>query len=250
MLSPTIVETAITTLGTLNNLDLSSAGSFTIGGPSNITAPFVASLETGVVPVLAATTGTLKLQVNDTSQPGLKTDISLVNSSQALTLGGTSAPSVIPKSDGVTNLGISTRKYNNVYANYFVGTATSAQYADLAEKYVSDKEYEAGTVLEFGGKFEVTLADNDTNRVAGVVSTNPAYTMNSDLTGDYVVALALQGRVPCKVYGKVRKGDMMVSAGNGYARSATDPKLGTIIGKSLEDFDGVTGVIEVVVGRI
>ena len=250
VLSSTIVETSITSLGTLSNLDLSSAGSFTIGGPSSITAPFVASLETGVVPVLAATTGTLKFQVNDTSQPGLKTDISLVNSSQALTLGGLSAPSVIPKIDGVTNLGISTRKYNNVYANYFIGTATAAQYADLAEKYLADDVYEAGTVLEFGGNFEVTLAEIGTNKVAGVVSTNPAYTMNSDLTGDHVVAVALQGRVPCKVLGKVRKGDMMISAGNGYARSTTDPKLGTIIGKSLEDFDGVDGVIEVVVGRI
>ena len=249
-LASNIVETSITTLSTLINLDISSAGVFTIGGPSASTAPFVASLETGVTPVLQSTTGTLKLQVNDLSQPNLKTDVSLVNSSQALTLGGSSAPSMIPKTDGVLNLGISTRKWNNVYANYFVGTATSAQYADLAEKYVSDVEYEAGTVLEFGGEFEVTLATSETTRVAGVVSTNPAYLMNTDCAGEYTIALALQGRVPCKVKGKIKKGDMLVSAGNGFASASQNPKLGSIIGKALQDFDGLEGIIEVVVGRI
>jgi uncharacterized radical SAM superfamily Fe-S cluster-containing enzyme len=74
--------------------------------------------------------------------------------------------------------------------------------------------------------------------------------MNSGLTGDNVVAIALQGRVPVKVRGKIRKGDMLVSAGGGYARPTNDPKIGTIIGKALENFDGVEGVIEVVVGRL
>ena len=74
--------------------------------------------------------------------------------------------------------------------------------------------------------------------------------MNSELTGEYVVALALQGRVPCKVRGKIRKGDMLVSGGQGYARPTIEPKLGTVIGKALQDFDGAEGVIEVVVGRL
>jgi len=102
----------------------------------------------------------------------------------------------------------------------------------------------------FGGEFEVTIADEDTIRVAGIVSTDPAYLMNIGLEGDRVVALALTGRVPCKVKGKIRKGDMLVSAGGGYARATDNPKLGAIIGKALEDFDGEEGVIEVVVGRI
>ncbi len=250
VLASNIVETSITTLSTLVNLDVSSAGAFTIGGPTVSTAPFVASLETGVTPVLQSNTGTLKLQVNDISQPNLKTDVSLVNSAQALTLGGTSAPSMIPKTDGVSNLGISTRKWNNVYANLFVGTATQAQYADLAENYVADTDYAPGTVLEFGGEFEVTLAQDGTKAIAGIVSTDPAYLMNSHCEGNHVVAVALQGRVPCKVRGKIKKGDMLVSAGNGFARPDQNPTIGTVIGKALQDFEGTDGIIEVVVGRI
>ena len=74
--------------------------------------------------------------------------------------------------------------------------------------------------------------------------------MNGHLEGENVVAIALQGRVPCKVRGKIHKGDMLVSGGNGYARPSQDPKIGTVIGKALENFDGIEGVIEVVVGRL
>ena len=129
-------------------------------------------------------------------------------------------------------------------------TATTARWADLAERYLADCAYEPGTVLEFGGDKEVTLAQDSTRRIAGVVSTNPAYLMNTDLKGDNVVAIALQGRVPCKVRGNIRKGDMLISGGDGYARPSLDPSIGTVIGKALEDFDGVSGVIEVVVGRL
>jgi len=139
---------------------------------------------------------------------------------------------------------------NFITTGSFIGTATSARYADLAENYVADKQYESGTVLEFGGDFEVTVAEDETRRVAGIVSTNPAYLMNSELTGSNVVAVALQGRVPCKVRGTIRKGDMLVSGGSGYARPTLDPKIGTIIGKALENFDGIEGFIEVVVGRV
>lgn len=137
-----------------------------------------------------------------------------------------------------------------ITTGYFIGTATAAQYADLAENYLADQSYAPGTVLEFGGTEEVTLAQDETRRVAGVVSTNPAYLMNSECQGIHVVAIALQGRVPCKVRGKISKGDMLTSGGAGYARPTTDPKLGTIIGKALEDFDGIEGVIEVAVGRL
>jgi len=139
---------------------------------------------------------------------------------------------------------------NFITSGAFQGTATSARYADLAENYVSDAQYEPGEVLEFGGEFEVTIASDSTAKVAGVVSTNPAHLMNSDCEGQYVVAVALQGRVPVKVRGEIRKGDMLIAAGSGFARRTTTPQLGTIIGKALEDFDGIEGVIEVVVGRI
>ena len=148
--------------------------------------------------------------------------------------------------NGVGNIGSSTTYFNMVFAK-----ASSAQYADLAEKYVADNDYLPGTVLSFGGTAEVTetLIDSDPC-VAGVVSTNPAYIMNSGLDTRYQVELALTGRVPCRVIGPVTKGAMMVSAGNGVARAEKSPAIGTVIGKALEDFSGKTGVIEVVVGRL
>jgi hypothetical protein len=127
-----------------------------------------------------------------------------------------------------------------------------ATYADLAEYYEGDREYEPGTVLVFGGDKEVTTTGemNDT-RSAGVVTTNPAYVMNDGQTG-IRVCLALAGRVPCKVVGRVKKGDMLTTSSTpGYAVRATDPKLGSIIGKALEDKDnGEAGVIQVAIGRV
>lgn len=129
------------------------------------------------------------------------------------------------------------------------GSRMEATYADLAEYYEADVSYEPGTVLMFGGDKEVTLAEDGTNRVAGVVSTNPAYVMNSTCPG-LLTAVALQGRVPCKVRGNISKGDMLISGGNGFARPNQFPSMGTVIGKALEDFDGYEGVIEVAVGRL
>ena len=73
--------------------------------------------------------------------------------------------------------------------------------------------------------------------------------MNGGLTGTNVVSLALMGRTPCKVRGKIKKGDMLVSGGDGCARPDNSPQLGSVIGKALEDFTGTTGRIEVLVGR-
>ena len=129
------------------------------------------------------------------------------------------------------------------------GSQLRATYADLAEYYEADKPYEPGTVLEFGGDKEVTIAEDSTTRVAGVVSTNPAYAMNANCQG-IAVAIALQGRVPCKVRGTICKGDMLISGGGGYARPAgASPNMGTVIGKALENFDG-DGIIEVAIGRL
>jgi hypothetical protein len=148
--------------------------------------------------------------------------------------------------NGVGNIGSSTTYFNTVFAK-----ATSAQYADLAEMYEADQIIEPGTVVCFGGAKEVTMCAEDAcRRVAGVVSTNPSYLMNSGQTGDHVVPVALQGRVPVKVTGLVRKGDMMVATSNGRARAETNPAVGSVIGKALADFDGQDGVIEVVLGRV
>jgi len=136
----------------------------------------------------------------------------------------------------------------------FTGVASSAKYADLAERYTSDSNYEAGTVLVFGGDEEVAESTQRLDkRIAGIVSTDPAYLMNSALENS--VAVGLQGRVPCKVVGEIRKGDLMVSSATpGHAEAwleDSNPPTGCVIGKALENKIGAgSDVIEVVVGRI
>ena len=167
--------------------------------------------------------------------------VNSLNSAIAIGNGGTS---------GVGNIGASGAAFNTIFAK-----ATTAQYADLAEKYLTDDAYAPGTVLEFGGKYEVTLCDSDmTTKVAGVVSTKPGFLLNenlapNELEGQKVVELALTGRVPTRVRGPIKKGDLIVSAGAGYARAEGIPQVGTVIGKALEDFNGDEGVIEVVIGK-
>ena len=132
----------------------------------------------------------------------------------------------------------------NIQAGIAHVTATQAQYADLAEVYESDAEYEPGTVLIIGGEKEVTQCKMlQDPRVVGVVSTNPAYLMNKDANG---VAVALRGKVPCKVEGPVRKGDVLVTnVTPGTATTLTDdsptPPGFCVIGKSLET-DETTGI--------
>ncbi len=131
------------------------------------------------------------------------------------------------------------------------GSRFNATYADLAERYVADAQYEPGTVLVFGGEHEVSISGEDTShRVAGVVSTEPAYLMNSECQGEYVVDLALIGRVPVKVMGPIRKGDLIVTSENaGYGKANNEARAGTIIGKALEHMNELDGVIEVLIGR-
>jgi hypothetical protein len=153
--------------------------------------------------------------------------------------------SIVPTANLTYNLGSVSSWWSTFY-----GVSTQAKYADLAENYQADKPYPAGTVVMFGGDAEVTQADVETRAVAGVVSTNPAHLMNGGLTGTNVVPVALQGRVPCMVIGPVCKGDLMVSAGFGYAKSCDNPLIGQVIGKALCDFPSATkAVIEIVVGR-
>jgi hypothetical protein len=134
----------------------------------------------------------------------------------------------------------------------FVGTATSAEYADLAERFAADAEYEAGTVVEIGGTAEITKCSQDlSENVLGVISTRPAYLMNAESGSDAThPPVAMTGRVPVKVIGQVRKGDRLVSAGNGFARSA-NPGEATpfnVVGRSLADkLDNDSGAVEAVV---
>ena len=169
------------------------------------------------------------------------------NTMGTLTMGGTlTSKAIVPDTNTTYDIGTTLKKYNTVHAK-----ATSAQYADLAEIYESDDEYEVGTVVIFGGEKEITVSSMGADpRVAGVISENPAYLMNSESTGQ---AVALQGKVPCKVMGQISKGDMLVTHSQhpGVARKGNDPKVGTVIGKALEEYNSTEiGTINIVAGRL
>lgn len=147
---------------------------------------------------------------------------------------------------GTGNIGASGATFNTVFAK-----ATTAQYADLAENYLSDSHYSPGTVVVFGGEQEITVSDlSHDSRVAGVISTNPGFLMNEGQTAGLPVAFT--GRVPCRVQGPVNKGDVLVNVSEGVA-GKLDAALynpGCILGKSLEKIsDSEIKTIEVVVGR-
>ena len=140
---------------------------------------------------------------------------------------------LIPGADNTYDIGTSSLRFATIYAK-----ATSAQYADLAERFAADAEYPAGTVVSMGGTAEVTACMTDASEdVFGVVSTNAAYLMNATAGDDAThPAIAVQGRVPVRVIGLINKGDRLVSAGNGLARAALKSELTAfnVIGRSLQ----------------
>ena len=153
---------------------------------------------------------------------------------------------IVPDANTTYDIGTTLLQYNTIYAK-----ATSAQYADLAEVYTSDSQYDVGTVVVFGGDAEITQSTlaNDT-AVAGVISEDPAYLMNSGSEGQPV---ALVGKVKCKVHGMISKGDLLTTSGEhpGHAKKAMSPVLGSIIGKAMEDSTTAgESVILISVGRL
>ena len=147
--------------------------------------------------------------------------------------GGAAVAIVNGGSNGVGNIGSASNRFNTVFA-----IATSAQYADLAENYESDADYVPGTVVIFGGDKEITVTTTSADeRVAGVISTNPAYLMNAATPG---LAVALRGRVPVKVIGSVTKGDSLVTSSvAGYACSVGRDRscAQAVFAKALENND-------------
>ena len=190
--------------------------------------------------------GTLTLAVSGTGLSGSQTFTANQsgNATFTVTSNATSAntASTIVARDGS----------GNFTAGVITATATAARYADLAERYAADADYEPGTVVCLGGEAEVTQSIKALDKkIIGIVSTAPAHIMNSELEGG--VAVALTGRVPCKVIGAVSKGDMLVSSSTpGHAMAWNeegDPPYGSVIGKSIEDKDSSdAGVVEVAVG--
>ena len=167
---------------------------------------------------------------------------------------GSGAGTVNVGSGGTLTTG-GTANGGNIVGQWSLGAGSRMQatWADLAEYYTSDHDYQPGTVVVFGGEAEVTTSNimGDT-RVAGVVSTNPAYLLNNECPG-MRVAVALQGRVPCQIVGKVSKGDLIITGKIPGVAVAVKGKAttGTIIGKALESYDSEEiGIIEVAVGRL
>jgi hypothetical protein len=250
-------QTQVTTVGTLGSLAVTAnitGGNILTGGiissTGNITSGNI--LTAGLISSTGNITGGNILggaNVNATTHTGSTVSVTgaITGASLTVSTGNITGGNIVnANGNGVGNIGSSSVYFNTVFAK-----ATSAQYADLAEKYTADAQYASGTVLSFGGAQEVTITLTDADhRVAGVVSTNPATIMNAGLVSEHVATVALTGRVPCSVTGTVRKGDSMVSAGNGVARAEANPAISTVIGKSLEDFDGESGMIEIVVGRV
>lgn len=257
----TAAQTNITSVGTLTSLTLSG----TITGKTNTGGVVSASNDTGALSVRGDANNAASISFHRPSlyavNMGLDTDnvfkiggwsatanVFQLTGAGALTLLGgiTTSGNIVPSANLTYNLGSTTAWWNNVY-----GVSVQAKYADLAEHYESDQAYEAGTVVVFGGIQEITVTtqDHDT-RVAGVVSTNPAYLMNAANPG---IPVALQGRVPCRVQGPVAKGDVLVTSTTaGVAQRIDNNRFlpGCVVGKALKSINTNTiETIEVVVGR-
>jgi len=289
-------QTNITSVGTLSALTVTAnvtGGNLNTGAQvvatGNVTGNYIkgdGSLLTNVVSSASPAGLTTQVQFNDGGTTGADAGLTYAKATDALTVTGnvtggnliTGAQVVATGNitggnlitaglvsaisftktgvNGTGNIGQSDNEFDTVHA-----TATTASLADLAENYEADKQYEPGTILAFGGEKEVTCADTtNTQAIAGIVSTSPAHLMNSQCKGEHVIALALTGRVPCKVIGPIQKGEMVVisqqkgiGTGGGLA-----PLPGSVVGKSLEyipeDENTVENptvhVIEVVVGRL
>ncbi len=153
---------------------------------------------------------------------------------------------------GGMSLGGAIYATGNVNGLYFNGVSVNALYADLAERFEADAYYQPGTVLTLGGEKEVTLeAEELSEDVFGVVSTKAAYLMNGAAgTDETHPPIAVSGRVPVRVIGKVKKSDRLVSAGNGLARAASKNEVTpfNVIGRSLENkYDDGEGTVLAIV---
>jgi hypothetical protein len=207
------------------------------------------NVTTGVSVTGNITGGNLRT-AGQVSATGAITGAAITGTSLTVSTGNVSCGNIVnTNANGVGNIGSASLYFNTVFAK-----ATSAQYADLAEMYESDIEYTSGIVVEFGGSKEITsTTTSHSTAVAGIISTNPSYLMNASQPGDKVLAVALVGRVPCRVVGTIRKGDRLVSSdvpGAATVLNSEQYQPGCIVAKALEDYDSAeVGIIEVAVGR-
>ena len=245
-ISSTNAISAGTTISAAGNITAGS-GSFFVGNGSQLTglssAVSVTKIENGTSVVqVGASGGNANVTIGGTS------NVVVFTTSTTFFAGNVSVPAIEKTgTNAVGNIGSASNYFNRVFA-----TATTALYADVAERFAADEVLAPGTVVELGGTKEITRAKNDlTETVFGVISTRPAYTMNGGAGDDDThPAVAMTGRVPVQVIGAVRKGDRLVSAGNGYARSAQpgEATAFNVIGRALVDkLDPESGTIEAIV---
>ena len=180
--------------------------------------------------------------------PGALTVTSTTALNGVVTLGA----NMLPSGNVTIELGSTTLRYANVWAATVRGGSLTAQYADLAERFETDTAYPAGTVVSLGGIKEITAAADDlSDEVFGVISTRAGFMMNDAAGNDAThPPVAMSGRVPVRVIGTVRRGDRLVSAGNGLARSALKSEMTAfnVIGRALENKNTQDeGTIEAVV---
>ena len=232
--SGTFQSSSISSTGNVTGGNLITGGTLTVTGNANVgnigATSIVGTLTTAAQPNITSLGALTSL--------GVAGNATVAGSLSVNTNGG-AIGIVNGAGNGVGNIGSSTTYFNTIFA-----TSTSAQYADVAERFHADIEYPPGTVVELGGTAEITLASQElSDSVFGVISTKAAYLMNAGAGTDKThPPVAITGRVPVRIVGVVNKGDRLVSAGNGLARSAKpgEATAFNVIGRALESSDGVS----------
>ena len=248
-------STTASTDKTTGAIVLTGTGGIGVGGDVRSTKVYV---DDGVfwsgnsVAFSAAPGGsTTEIQFNDSGSFAGDSDLTYNSTTNVLTVNGNVDVSHVNVTNTVqattvnaaTHTGTSGTFAGNVTANYLIGTATQALYADLAEIYTTDQNYAPGTVVVVGGDAEVT-ASSEGERAIGIISTAPAFLMNKDADGQ---AVALKGRVPCKVVGAVTKGDALIASNNGHAKRSEYRSYDTFAIALETSSETVSRVIEVLV---
>ena len=231
------------------------AGTYFIGNGSQLTgissAVSVSKIESGLSNVqIASANANITMAVSTTSNVVVVSTTGITTSG-SLTLNSGAAATAIVNGAGnaVGNIGSSTSYFNQVFA-----VATSALYADVAERFEADEVLDPGTVVELGGAKEITRSRLElSENVFGVISTRPAFTMNGGAgENDTHPAVAMTGRVPVKVTGIINKGDRLVSAGDGIARAAQPGEATSfnvigraLVSKSTNDLGTVEAIVNI-----
>ena len=256
-----IVNDAGMTLGTDNDLSVSVTGDNVIVKNQTSNGDIIFRVNDGgsasTVLTMDGATSEVLAGADPTSNLGIATKQYVDNALAGGGAGGvllkdgtnTITGVITPDGDNTTDFGSTSKKFATIHATTFSGVSSTAQYADLAERFEADTTYAPGTVVALGGAKEITrVAEEGSNQVFGVISTRPAYLMNAGVGSDDThPPVAMAGRIPVLVTGTVERGDRLVSAGNGIARAAKDGEINAfnVIGRALENkYDEGEGSIE------